>query len=170
MVAERIEGDSLTLRRATAADHDRILRVLQDSAVEQWWGHYDADRVAAEYSNEDTVVYFIDIAGQVAGIIQYSEETDPQYRHAGIDIALVEASRRQGIGPRAIQALARYLFDKRGHHRLTIDPAAANRNAIRAYEKVGFQRVGIMRQYERGSDGTWRDGLLMDLLAEELPR
>jgi aminoglycoside 6'-N-acetyltransferase len=25
-----------------------------------------------------------------------------------------------------------------------------------------------MRQYERGPDGTWHDGLLMDLLAEEL--
>jgi aminoglycoside 6'-N-acetyltransferase len=25
-----------------------------------------------------------------------------------------------------------------------------------------------MRKYERGSDGTWHDGLLMDLLAEEL--
>jgi aminoglycoside 6'-N-acetyltransferase len=54
-----------------------------------------------------------------------------------------------------------------GHHRLTIDPAAANRNAIRAYESVGFKPVGLMRKYERGRDGTWHDGLLMDLLAEE---
>jgi aminoglycoside 6'-N-acetyltransferase len=50
----------------------------------------------------------------------------------------------------------------------TIDPAAANEWAIRAYESVGFRRVGVMRQYWRGPDGAWRDGLLMDLLAEEL--
>jgi aminoglycoside 6'-N-acetyltransferase len=25
-----------------------------------------------------------------------------------------------------------------------------------------------MRRYERGPDGTWHDGLLMDLLADEL--
>jgi aminoglycoside 6'-N-acetyltransferase len=25
-----------------------------------------------------------------------------------------------------------------------------------------------MRQYERGPDGTWHDGLLMDMLAGEL--
>jgi hypothetical protein len=25
-----------------------------------------------------------------------------------------------------------------------------------------------MRRYERGADGTWHDGLLMDLLADEL--
>lgn len=63
--------------------------------------------------------------------------------------------------------LARYLFDERGHHRLTIDPAAANARAIRAYERVGFRPVGVMREYERGPDGVWRDGLLMDLLASE---
>ena len=30
--------------------------------------------------------------------------------------------------------------------------AAANHRAIRCYEKVGFRRVGVLRQYERGPD------------------
>ena len=51
---------------------------------------------------------------------------------------------------------------------MSIDPAAANERAIRAYERVGFRRVGVMRAYERGPDGTWHDGLLMDLLRDEL--
>ena len=52
--------------------------------------------------------------------------------------------------------------------RLVIDPAADNAAAIASYSKVGFRPVGIMRRYERGSDGSWHDGLLMDLIAEEL--
>jgi aminoglycoside 6'-N-acetyltransferase len=61
------------------------------------------------------------------------------------------------------------LFTERGHHRITIDPAAANTPAIRCYEKVGFRPVGIMRRYERvREDRDWHDGLLMDLLAEDL--
>ena len=72
------------------------------------------------------------------------------------------------MGPDAIRTLARYLFEVRGHHRLTIDPAASNARAIAAYAKVGFKPVGIMRVYERGPDGTWHDGLLMDLLRDEL--
>jgi aminoglycoside 6'-N-acetyltransferase len=56
----------------------------------------------------------------------------------------------------------------RGHHRLTIDPAAANARAIRAYRAIGFRDVGVMRRYERGPDGEWRDALLMDMLAGEL--
>jgi aminoglycoside 6'-N-acetyltransferase len=49
-----------------------------------------------------------------------------------------------------------------------IDPAASNARAIRSYERVGFRPVGVMRRYERGRDGGWRDGLLMDLLPEDL--
>jgi aminoglycoside 6'-N-acetyltransferase len=67
-----------------------------------------------------------------------------------------------------VRALARHLIEERGHHRLTIDPAADNEAAIRAYERVGFRRVGLMREYWRAPDGTWRDGLVMDLLAREL--
>jgi hypothetical protein len=40
--------------------------------------------------------------------------------------------------------------------------SADNAAAIRVYEKVGFRTVGIMREYWRSPDGTWRDGLLMD--------
>jgi aminoglycoside 6'-N-acetyltransferase len=40
--------------------------------------------------------------------------------------------------------------------------------AIRSYAKVGFRPVGVMRQYERGGDGRFHDGLLMDLLRGEL--
>jgi aminoglycoside 6'-N-acetyltransferase len=51
---------------------------------------------------------------------------------------------------------------------LTIDPAAHNLRAIKAYERVGFKPVGLMRMYERGPEGEWHDGLLMDMLAEDL--
>jgi aminoglycoside 6'-N-acetyltransferase len=71
------------------------------------------------------------------------------------------------LGTEAIRLLASYLFEERGHHRLTIDPAIDNTAAIRASEKVGFRSVGIMRNYERGPDVVWRDGLLMDMLREE---
>jgi aminoglycoside 6'-N-acetyltransferase len=49
-----------------------------------------------------------------------------------------------------------------------IDPAADNVAAIRCYTKVGFKPVGVMRSYELGLDGAWHDGLLMDLLADDL--
>jgi aminoglycoside 6'-N-acetyltransferase len=90
------------------------------------------------------------------------------YRHAGIDIFLGAAYQGRGVGPQAAGLLARFLFEARGHHRITIDPAAANERAIRCYQKAGFLPVGVMRQYERGDDGQFHDGLLMELLRDDL--
>ncbi len=117
---------------------------------------------------DDPGAFCIVDGGEVAGLIQYYEEDEPDYRHAGMDIALRSDHHGRGLGREALVTLARYLIDVRGHHRLVIDPAAANERAIASYRRVGFRPVGIMRRYERGPDGTWHDGLLMDLLAEEL--
>ena len=118
---------------------------------------------------DDEAFYFaVEWSGSLAGVIAYSEEDDPMYRHAAIDIALAERFQGRGIGPDAIRTLASHLFDGRGHHRLTIDPAAHNERAIRCYEKVGFKRVGVMHEYWLDPEGVWRDGLLLDLLASEL--
>ena len=165
-----LAGALVTLRRAEMADAERLAEILATPAVAAWWGQHDLERVRREVIDpgDGTVVFVIEVDGDVAGLIQYAEENEPDYRHAGIDIFLDQAYHGRGLGADAIRTVARYLFDIRGHHRLTIDPAASNERAIRSYKRVGFRPVGIMRRYERGSDGTWHDGLLMDLLAEEL--
>ena len=107
--------------------------------------------------------------GAIVGLIQYGEEETPAYRHASIDIFLDPAVHGQGIGRDAIWTLAHHLIHERGHHRIVIDPAVDNVAAVRCYASVGFRPVGVMRRYERDADGSgWHDGLLMDLLAEEL--
>ena len=107
----------------------------------------------------------IEVGGQVAGLIQYGEETTPKYRHASIDIFLDPALHGRGLGTHAIRLLATHLIEDRGHHRITIDPAAHNAQAIRAYEKAGFKPVGVMRSYERDmATGEWARRLLMELV------
>ena len=144
--------------------------ILATPEVARWWPAFDIARVAAELTgrDEDVEVYAILVDERVVGAIQSHEESDPEFRHAGIDLFLDPAHHGQGLGPDAIRTLARFLISERGHHRLTIDPAAANERAIRAYAKVGFRTVGVLRRYQHYPDGTWQDGLLMELLAEEL--
>jgi aminoglycoside 6'-N-acetyltransferase len=124
--------------------------------------------VTEDLEDPDEHTLAIEYEGGVVGMIQWSAETSPDYRHANIDIYLDPAVHRRGLGTDAVRTLARHLIADRGHHRLAIDPATDNAAAIRCYGKVGFRPVGIMRRYERGADGTWHDALLMDLLAEEL--
>jgi aminoglycoside 6'-N-acetyltransferase len=168
--ASTLNGARVHLRLTKSDDVVRLHHILSQPEISKWWGIFDRHRVQTEIieSDDDTVIYVIDVAGEVVGLIQYYEETDPDYRHAGIDIFLDPAHHGRGLGTDAIRTLARHLFEARGHHRLIIDPAASNTRAIRTYERVGFRPVGIMRRYERGPDGVWHDGLLMDLLREEV--
>lgn len=165
-----LTGPRVALRPATLDDVPALVAIRREAEVHRWWrgGEDLTAEVAADVTDGDAVVFAIVVADRVAGQIQYAEEDDPDYRHASIDIYLDPAAHGRGLGTEAVRLLAAYLIEVRGHHRLTIDPAADNAAAIRSYGKVGFRPVGTMRRYERGSDGTWHDGLLMDLLAEEL--
>jgi len=141
--------------------------IAADPEANPWWGR-DAKKIAGWMTEADVYAFRIEYDTATAGMIEFSEENDPDYRYASIDITLLAPFVGLGLGPRAIRALLCYLFTERGHHRATIDPNVANTRAIRAYEKVGFRPVGVMRKVERDGDGIWRDGLLMDILAEEV--
>ncbi|MFC9233720.1 aminoglycoside 6'-N-acetyltransferase [Streptomyces decoyicus] len=154
-----LRGVSVVLRPTVDADIATLGRIVREPEVAAWWS------VPDDY--QDMLAVLFD--GEVIGAIQFSEETDPEFRHAGIDIFLTAKRHGQGLGTDAVRTLARWLIHERGHHRLTIDPAADNTAAIRSYRKVGFKPVGIMRAYGRDHrTGGWADGLLMDLLADEL--
>jgi aminoglycoside 6'-N-acetyltransferase len=165
-----LAGRRVTIRPGRPGDAARLREILAEPSVSQWWGEPDPLSVIEDAlrGDDEEILLVMEIDGEVAGGIQYSEENDPMYRHAGIDIYLGTRFQGQGAGTEAVAVLARYLFTERGHHRITIDPAAHNDRAIRSYAKVGFRPVGVMRQYERGPDGRFHDGLLMDLLREEL--
>jgi len=151
-------------------DASRLVEILQTPEVARWWTGYDLARVESEFlvDEPNVVVYGIELDRRLIGLIQTTEEPTPDFRHASIDLFLDPSAQGRGLGPDAIRATARHLIEHEGHHRLTIDPAADNEQAIRAYAKVGFRPVGRLRQYQRFPDGSWQDGLLMDLLADEL--
>jgi aminoglycoside 6'-N-acetyltransferase len=164
-----LRGERVLIRPLTAADVPQIAQIQAQPSVAARWGEPDEEKLQGKAAGTDEcTVFAIELEGEVVGLIQYHEEEDEMYRHAGIDLFLSEDVHGQGLGTDAVRTLARHLVLDRGHHRLVIDPAADNLAAIRAYEKAGFKPVGIMRRYERLPGGDWHDGLLMDLLADEI--
>jgi aminoglycoside 6'-N-acetyltransferase len=161
-----LHGPRVTLRRAGLDDAERLTSIRREPEIERRWGILEDGEMEEFVSDEKTFV--VEVDGEVVGAVQYGEVEDPMYRSASIDLYLTAPRHGQGLGSEAVRVLARYLIEERGHHRLTIDPAADNAAAIRAYEKVGFRPVGVMRSYEQGTDGTFHDGLLMEMLADEL--
>src|SRR5258708_14764524 len=156
-----LAGHRVRLRPGRPGDAPRLRAILAEPSVSRWWG--EPDPVAA--IEEDlrgggtSVLLVVEIDGQVAGGIQYPEEHDPMYRHAGIDIYLGSRYQGRGSGSEAVGLLARYLLGQRGHHRITIDPAAANDQATRSHARGGFRPVGVMGQHARGGDAPFPSGL-----------
>jgi aminoglycoside 6'-N-acetyltransferase len=165
-----LQGAQVRLRAAIEADVPELARIRATPEVQRWWrGGEDLNAaVADDLAQPDIETFVIEHGRRVVGAIQWQAETEPDYRHASIDIYLDPAVHGRGLGSDAVRTLARHLIANHGHHRLVIDPAADNTAAIRSYTKVGFRPVGVMRRYELGLDGSWHDGLLMDLLADEL--
>jgi aminoglycoside 6'-N-acetyltransferase len=156
------------LRAVRSGDEAALLRIHRSPEVRRWWG--DPAPGFPWGDDPEAIRLVIDVNGAVAGLVQFSEELEPRYRHATVDVFLDPSLHGRGLGTAVLRRLLAHLFEDRGHHRVTIDPAAANTAAIRCYEKAGFRPVGLMRQYEREPDSDqWHDGLLMEALANEMP-
>jgi aminoglycoside 6'-N-acetyltransferase len=166
-----LRGKRVQLRPLVDADRERVIEIRSTEEVAQRWRGDDLDEEFTEdLADEELYQFAIETTdGHVIGMIQFSEEEDPDYRHASIDIFIDPAAHRRGFAADSIATLANYLFDHRGHHRLVIDPAANNEAAIACYAMVGFKPVGVMRCYERSADGSWSDGLLMDMVHADRP-
>jgi aminoglycoside 6'-N-acetyltransferase len=167
-----LKDEELTLRPIEEADLDALAAIVSAPGAREWWGFVEGEEKLRRdlmcEDEDDSGAFAIEVDGALAGWLGVWEEDEPELRYGGADIMLAEEHHGRGVGPRALRLAIDWLIEARGHHRVTIDPAADNERAIRAYEKVGFRPVGVMRQYAKGPDGTWRDALLMDLLAEEL--
>ena len=166
-----LRGEAIVLRPLSVADVPRLAELVRHPDVARWWPGITVEELTGKAEGKDGVIAFaILLEDELVGLIQCYEEGDPEYRSAGIDLFLSAEARGRGLGPDAVRTLAGWLVRERGHHRLTIDPALDNARAVRAYEKVGFKPVGVMREYWTDADGVRHDGLLMDLLASDLPR
>ena len=162
-----LQGSSVTLRPLADEDLDPLAEVIREPSVARWWGESDEPERLRENLRMDGDAWAIEADGELVGWLGFVEETEPEYRSVAFDISLSERFQGRGIGPEALRTLIRWFADERGHHRFTIDPNAANDRAIKAYAAVGFKPIGITRRSEL-VDGEWTDGVLMDLLIEEL--
>jgi len=160
---EPIRGERVTLRPIAELDRAPLKAIRDEPEVVRWWGA----QTEAWPGDDDTVEeWVIEHEGEVIGSLQFCEETDEDYRHADVDILLTTRTHSQGLGTDAMRTITRHLIETRGHHRITLTCSPENARAIRAYEKAGFRRVGVTRLSERGTDGTWHDELIMELVVE----
>lgn len=172
MRASPLESDRAVLRPTTPDDFEDLARLRSTPEVSRWWPAGTPVEVEHEWLqgiDDGDAHWTIWVDDVRRGFVQAYEETDPDYRHAGIDLFLDPEVHGRGHGREVVARVARHLFEDVGHHRVVIDPTAANEPAVRCYEAVGFRRVGVMREYWWDHvEQRWADGLLLDLLPGDL--
>ncbi|MGH2772970.1 MAG: GNAT family N-acetyltransferase [Actinomycetota bacterium] len=166
-----IRGEKVALRPLSREDLPVLGEMLAKPGVAHYWPNYDAARLEKDVfgpDSDDLTAFVVEFEGRTAGLIWYYEEKEPEYRYAGIDMFIDCDFQSMGLGSDSLRAIARHLFEERKHHRIVIDPRVSNDRAVHVYKKVGFKPVGVMRRYEDLLDGRYEDGLLMDMLPEDL--
>jgi RimJ/RimL family protein N-acetyltransferase len=94
-------------------------------------------------------------------------EMDFRNRHASFGILIGEkAEWGKGYGTEATALMVGYAFETLNLNRVWLHVYEHNPKAMRAYEKVGFRREGVLRQ-DCYREGRYWDTIVMAILREE---
>jgi len=158
-----LRGAGVTLEPLAAGHEDRLRAIRETPEVAVRWGPLEDDFPLEDEPKSTRFAILVD--GEVAGMIQFQEETEPDYRHAEVDLFLAPEHHGQGLGTDAMVTLTNHLLEERGHHRIVLSVDTDNEPAIRCYEKSGFRRVGVTRYSGRNyRTGEWADEFFMELV------
>ncbi|GAA4766300.1 hypothetical protein GCM10023329_10580 [Streptomyces sanyensis] len=91
---------------------------------------------------------------------------DDHNRSAHLGLSLLPASRGRGYGSDAVAVLCHYGFVVRGLRRLQLETLSDNLAMLRAAERNGFVREGVLRS-SAWVLGEFLDEVLLGLLAQE---
>jgi len=89
---------------------------------------------------------------------------DPKHQRAGMGIIIVNPQERnKGLGSEAISLLLDYAFDVLELHQVYANILENNVASIHLFEKLGFERVGVKKDWIRWAD-TFKNELLYQKL------
>ena len=181
MIDERLEGPNLRLRALREDDVPRLFRWYSDPDVRHWsyftedppgLATLDAHQERFELIREDPaqLLWCIEMLdGMPIGDLGL-QEIHPLQKRADLAISIGEKSYwGRGYGPEAIRLALGFAFDALDCRRVTLLVDDDNARAIRAYEKCGFVREGVLREH-RLRYGKPVDMLAMAVLRDADPR
>lgn len=172
-------GSRVRLRALEPSDYALLHVWLNDPEIMRYWGRPGNTQSLAEVTADEvrqaertnSRKYLIETLEdkEAIGQIDYYD-LDSVARSAWTSIMIGNpAFWGGGYGTDAMRALLRYLFEQLGLHRVTLTAHATNTRAQRSYEKNGFVREGVLRDW-MFFDGEFTDGVIMGVLEEDFRR
>lgn len=173
-----MEGELVRLRGYEKSDLDAVMKWVHDEEVTRFISAvvFPASSIEEERfietvasgkdpSNKEFVIETLSKRKYIGGIGLHNINWLSRNARLGIVIGDKQYWGR-GFGTDAVQVLLRLAFEKMGLHRVELVVFTFNERAIACYEKCGFRREGVLRDYEFKL-GAFRDALMMSILAGE---
>ena len=89
---------------------------------------------------------------------------DPTHLRVGIGILIFKNFRKQGLAYESIELVKNYVRDILMLHQIFCNISASNSESILLFEKSGFERSGIKKQWNRISAYSFEDEYLYQLI------
>ena len=129
----------MTLREMMIDDLDQVMEIETDLFPVPW----TREGFFTFLTREDTMFLVVEEKGRIlgyCGLIMVLDEGDIT------NVAVRRDRQREGIGNFIMESLIR-MADYRGISTLHLEVRVGNETAIRLYERVGFTRDGIRKNY-----------------------
>jgi len=148
---------AIELRPMAAADLPAVMAIENEIYAFPWTLGNFRDALAAGYS---CWIYDCDGDPVGYGVVMFAADE----AHL-LNLSIAAAAQRQGHGGHLLQRLCE-LSHARGARLFFLEVRPSNLNALRLYERHGFERVGLRRDYYPAAHGR-EDALILTLT---LPR
>ena len=150
---------------ASADDVEAIMAVERMPGFDRLVGRWERDEHLAELAKSSSRYFLLRGDEGLAGFAMVQNLGDPHGKVHLRRIAVREPGR--GTGAFLLREVVDWLFTQTDANRIDLDVFVGNERAKRAYEKAGFSTDGILREYHREPDGSYRDMWLMTILRRE---
>jgi diamine N-acetyltransferase len=159
-----LKGEHIYLRALEPTDLDFLYQLENDTSIWEISGTlrpYSKKVLRLYLENAHRDIYEVkqlrlcicNTNDQCIGLIDVFD-FDPKNRRAGIGIVIANPeNRNKGVGAEALDLLCDYAFSVLDLHQLYANILEENTNSIHLFEKLGFERIGVKKEWIRTSSG-----------------
>lgn len=170
-----LKTDRIYLRSLEESDAQKILTTTENQEIRYITGtkgSFTLEQIQQHirHSKEDTSRYDFAIClnenSQMIGELSILE-IDEDSRKAGFRISMnaIELTGK-GLGTEATQLILKFVFEELKLNRLQLEVFSHNNRGIRAYEKLGFKKEGVLRE-SLYYNGSFSDEKIMSIIQKE---
>jgi RimJ/RimL family protein N-acetyltransferase len=162
----------ISLRRATAADVDFLVGLVNDDDTRRYLGNRVSDTRDAALADlarppEEFGWFVIEVDGERAGCVAFERISEQHGIVSAGRLVVHPKFRERRIGVEAARLFQRLLLRDLGFHRIELQIYGFNERAIAHAERAGYVRDGVKRRAYL-KDGEWVDAVMFSLIAEDL--